>query len=67
MFQSMRRLFGSLAGPNDGVVLVEETMVEGMSERITLPVGHSQMIVSARVAQNVARFLAAGRFCAPPD
>ena len=61
------RLFGSLAGPNDGVVMVEETTVEGMSERITLPVGHSQMIVSARVAQNVARFLAEGRFCAPPD
>lgn len=61
------RLFGSLAGPNDGVVTVEETTVEGMSERISLPVGHSQMIISARVAQNVALFLAEGRFCAPPD
>ncbi len=61
------RLLGSLAGPNDGVVTVEETTVEGMSERISLPVGHSQMIVSARVAQNVARFLAAGSFGAPAD
>ena len=60
------RLLGRLAGPNDGVVTVEETTVEGMGERITLPVGHSQMIISARVAQNVALFLAEGRFCAPP-
>ena len=61
------RLLGSLAGPNDGVVAVEETSIDGMSERITLPVGHSQMIISARVAQNVARFLAEGKFCAPSD
>ena len=59
-------MLGSLAGPNDGVVTVEETTIEGMSERILLPVGHSQMLVSARVAQNVALFLAEGRFCAPP-
>ncbi len=61
------RLLGSLAGTNDGVVMMNETTIEGMSERIALPVGHSQMIISARVAQNVALFLAAGRFCAPPD
>jgi len=59
-------MLGRLSGPNDGVVTVEETTIEGMSERISLPVGHSQMIISARVAQNVARFLAEGRFCAPP-
>ena len=59
-------MLGRLSGPNDGVVTVEETTIEGMSERILLPVGHSQMLVSARVAQNVAWFLADGRFCAPP-
>ena len=59
-------MLGRLLGPNDGVVTVEETTIEGMSERISLPVGHSQMIISARVAQNVALFLAEGRFCAPP-
>lgn len=57
-------LLGRLAGPNDGVVTVEETTIGGMSERISLPVGHSQMIISARVAENVALFLAEGRFCA---
>jgi len=60
-------LLGRLAGPNDGVVTVEETAIEGMSERILLPVGHSQMLISARVAQNVALFLAEGRFSALPQ
>jgi hypothetical protein len=59
-------LLGRLAGPNDGVVTVAETTIEGMSERILLPVGHSQMLISARVAQNVALFLAEGRFGALP-
>jgi len=58
------RLLGRLAGPNDGVVTVDETAVEGMSDRILLPVGHSQMLVSARVAAHVAAFLAEGRFIA---
>jgi pimeloyl-ACP methyl ester carboxylesterase len=55
-------LLGRLPGPNDGVVTVEETAVEGMSERISLPVGHSQMLISARVAAQVAVFLADGKF-----
>lgn len=57
-------LLGRLAGPNDGVVTVEETTVEGMSERITLPVGHSQMLISAKVAAQVTAFLTDGRFLA---
>lgn len=57
-------LLGRLEGPNDGVVSVEETAIEGMSERITLPVGHSQMIVSANVAAQVAAFLSHGKFIA---
>lgn len=58
------RLFGPLPGVNDGVVALEETAVEGMTERVTLPVGHSAMLVSARVADQVAAFLAEGRFSA---
>jgi pimeloyl-ACP methyl ester carboxylesterase len=58
------RLFGALPGVNDGVVRLEETAVEGMAERIALPVGHSAMLLSSRVAQNVASFLAEGRFAA---
>ena len=57
-------LLGRLEGPNDGVVTVEETTVEGMSERISLPVGHSQMLISARVAAQVAAFLSDGKFLA---
>ena len=60
------RLLGRLAGPNDGVVTVEETTVEGMRERIALPVGHSQMLISAIVAAQVAAFLTDGRFLANP-
>jgi len=55
-------LLGSLPGANDGVVRVEETEVEGMRERLLLPVSHSAMLLSARVAAQCAAFLRAGRF-----
>ena len=57
-------MLGRLEGPNDGVVTVAETAVEGMSERISLPVGHSQMLISAHVAAQVAVFLTDGKFLA---
>ena len=56
------RIIGRLPGPNDGVVCVEETAVDGMTERAVLHVSHSAMLVSSRVAANVADFLAHGRF-----
>jgi len=56
------RMLGPLAGANDGVVTVEETAIGGMSERIVLPVGHSQMLISRRVAAQVAAFLTHGKF-----
>jgi pimeloyl-ACP methyl ester carboxylesterase len=56
------RALGRLPGPNDGVVCVDETAVAGMSERITLHVGHSAMLVSARVAAQTAAFLREGKF-----
>ena len=56
------RALGRLPGPNDGVVCVDETAIDGMSERITLHVGHSAMLVSARVASQTAAFLREGRF-----
>ena len=60
------RLFGALPGVNDGVVSLEETHVEGMAERTVLPVGHSAMLISSRVAENVASFLSEGKFSAHP-
>lgn len=56
------RLFGALPGANDGVVRVEETEVDGMHERIVLPVAHSTMLVSARVALQAVSFLKDARF-----
>jgi len=59
------RLFGALPGVNDGVVGLEETSIDGMAERAVLPVGHSAMLISARVARSVAHFLEHGRFPPP--
>ncbi len=56
------RMLGRLPGVNDGVVRLEETDVEGMADRIVLPVGHSELIFSARVAAQTAQFLEHGRF-----
>jgi len=56
------RVLGRLPGANDGVVRVEETEVEGMRDRLILPVGHSEMVVSPRVARAVRGFLEHGKF-----
>jgi len=60
------RAFGRLPGVNDGAVCLEETTVEGMAGRVVLPVGHSAMLISARVAAQVAAFLSEGKFVANP-
>jgi pimeloyl-ACP methyl ester carboxylesterase len=56
------RAFGRLPGQNDGVVCVEETEVEGMACRALVPLGHSALVVSGRVARLVDTFFAQGRF-----
>jgi pimeloyl-ACP methyl ester carboxylesterase len=56
------RALSRLPGPNDGVVCVDETAVEGMRDHITLPVNHSGMILSARVSAQTVEFLRQGRF-----
>ena len=56
------RLVLRLPGTNDGVVRLEETEVAGMRERIVRPVSHSGMLLSARVAREVAAFLERGAF-----
>jgi pimeloyl-ACP methyl ester carboxylesterase len=53
---------GRLPGPSDGVVCVSETVVEGMAAQALVPLGHSLLIVSGRVARMVARFLTSGSF-----
>ena len=56
------RMVMRLPGCNDGVVRLEETEVAGMRDRIVLPVSHSGMLASARVAREVAAFLERGAF-----
>ncbi len=56
-------LIGSdLSGPHDGVVAVGETAVPGMTERITVHAGHTEMLFSAEVAWQCCAFLRDGRF-----
>jgi pimeloyl-ACP methyl ester carboxylesterase len=47
---------------NDGTVAVSETELPGASARLCLPVTHSGMLLSARVAQEAGSFLQHGRF-----
>jgi pimeloyl-ACP methyl ester carboxylesterase len=56
------RLLGTLPGANDGVVLVEETGVDGMSEQVLVREAHSVLAVSPAVTMLTARFLREGRF-----
>ncbi|HWA37289.1 MAG TPA: hypothetical protein VG873_05435 [Burkholderiales bacterium] len=56
------RAFGRLPGQNDGVVCVGETEVAGMACRALVPLGHSALVVSGRVARLACTFLREGRF-----
>jgi len=47
---------------NDGVLAVSETELAGAKSRLCLPVNHSGMLLSARVAREAGSFLEHGRF-----
>lgn len=51
-----------LAVPHDGVVSVSETQVRGAADTVILPVSHSAVLVSARVARCVGNFVRVGCF-----
>lgn len=59
------RLLRDVAVPNDGVVAVAETRLDGAPEPLALHVGHSELLLSARVARQVTSFLLDGRFLRP--
>jgi hypothetical protein len=48
--------------PHDGTVRVAETEVPGAREHLTLPVSHTEMLMSARVVSQMLRFIEQGRF-----
>jgi pimeloyl-ACP methyl ester carboxylesterase len=56
------RALGRMPEANDGVVCVGETAVEGMAAQALIPLGHSALVVSRRVAKLVERFAASGHF-----
>ncbi len=57
-----RLVAGGLQAPNDGVVAVAETELEAARDRIVLPVNHTGMLLSRRVAHQTDAFLRDGRF-----
>ena len=56
------RLLGGLSGPNDGTGAVDETRLDGAADHIALPVSHTSMLFSKRVAEQTTGFLRSGRF-----
>lgn len=52
----------ALPVPNDGAVTVAETRLAAASDQIELPVTHTGMLLSRRVARQVGAFLRDGRF-----
>ena len=59
---SLGRLVAEFDEPNDGTVAVSETQLPGATDYLTLPVSHTGMLLSPRVAQEAGHFLEQGRF-----
>jgi len=62
MSLGMGRLLGSFAGPNDGMVTVAETRLDGAADHIVLPVAHTSLLWSREVARQSEHFLRTGQF-----
>lgn len=54
--------FGAFEDAHDGTVTVAETRMVGLSEHLVLPVTHSGLLFSAKVAELTANFLDTGYF-----
>jgi pimeloyl-ACP methyl ester carboxylesterase len=55
-------IFRDLPRPSDGVVLLDETKLVGLSDHATYRLNHFGMLLSKRCAAAVAQFLETGRF-----
>jgi pimeloyl-ACP methyl ester carboxylesterase len=51
-----------LPEPNDGVVCLDETRLHGLRDHLSLPLGHTVLLVSRRVARHCAAFFRTGAF-----
>lgn len=56
------RLLADLEKPHDGTVTVAETKVPGLADHLELPVSHTGLVLSRKVANAVDCFLRRGRF-----
>jgi len=56
------RFFTDLPAPNDGVVTVEETRIDGLCDHIVLPCSHTGMLFAPEAARQIVQFLRTGRF-----
>ena len=52
----------SIDTPHDGTVAVRETQLPGITDHIVLPVTHTAMLLSRKVADQVAYFIRHGKF-----
>jgi pimeloyl-ACP methyl ester carboxylesterase len=55
-------IFKTLPRPSDGVVLLNETRLEGLRDHLSIRLNHFGMLFSRRCYAQVARFLATGAF-----
>jgi len=53
---------GGTGGPGDGTVSLHEASNHGLQDRMVLPVSHTGLLYSAKVARHAANFLETGRF-----
>ena len=58
-------VFHDLPHKNDGIVLWEETRLQGICDHVTYRINHFGLLLSKRCAAQVARFLATGTFAHP--
>lgn len=58
----LARMVIRLPEPNDGVVCLDETKFPALRDHLVLPVGHTLMLMSSRVARQTVSFLKTGGF-----
>jgi pimeloyl-ACP methyl ester carboxylesterase len=51
-----------LPKPNDGVVCLDETKFPALRDHLALPLGHTMLLLSSRVARQTTAFLRTGAF-----